>query len=257
MSIKCAEVIFTPVSPLTVKLSGGTSLIVPHKIDDEIVSLEMPNDYTIPLKQCVKIKGLPYKINIIEKSKINKTLTYNLKIAERNKSSLFILPMLGGNRAVFLYNKQFINAFIGDDENKDKIILLYRYSADPLYYKFEKFLENFRDFLKSYNPDPYHSVFIFKIPEIHEKNFEKFKNGQYSKMNDLYKLRILDFHGMEIDNILGQILFKSDERKKSLESKLGLKLEKNSELLSIINSEEEILDLDYYLNCKQNEKYEV
>ena len=67
MSIKCTEVIFTPISPLIVKISGGTSLIVPHVIDKEIVSLEMPNNYDISLGDCLKVKERPYKINIINK----------------------------------------------------------------------------------------------------------------------------------------------------------------------------------------------
>ena len=45
----------------------------------------------------------PYKINIIEKTIEKHKLFYNLKTAERNKSSIFILPMLGGNRHLFLY----------------------------------------------------------------------------------------------------------------------------------------------------------
>ena len=47
----------------------------------------------------------------------------------------------------FLYNKQFINAFIGDDTYEDCIVLLYRFSADPLYYKFEQVLPPYYKFL--------------------------------------------------------------------------------------------------------------
>ena len=258
MSIKCTEIIFTIASPLTVKLSGGTSTIIPHKINKEIVSLEMPNNYDISLGDCLKVKERPYKINIINKKKYNRTTIYELKTAERNKSSLFIFPMLGGSRRLFMYKRQFVNAFIKDNKSDENyIILLYRYSTDPLFYKFERTLEQFKDFITSYNPDPYHTVFVFNIPETHIENFKKFKTGKYSEMDDLYKLKILDFHGMDIDDLLGQILFKAEERKIFLENKLDTKLEKNSELLIIIDIEDETLNPEYYFKCNEYEKEEI
>ena len=70
---------------------------------------------------------------------------------------------------------------------------------------------------------------------------EKNKNS----IND--KLKILNFHGMSVDSALSKILFKSEERRKELEKKLNAEIPDNSELLSIINLEDEILDLNYYL----------
>ena len=79
------------------------------------------------------------------------------------------------------------------------------------------------------------------------KNGQYFKEGKYSKLDDEFKLKILDFHGMAVDSALSKILFKSDERRKQLEKKLDAEIPDNSELLSIINLEDEILDLNYYL----------
>ena len=156
--------------------------------------------------------------------------------------------MLGGDRATFLYNNNFINAFIEDDEHQNSIILLYRWSSDPLFSKFQQDLKNSKNFITSYDPDPYHIVFVFDIPKEHKKNFKNFSNSKYSKMEDRFKIRILEFHDMDIKGVLAQILFKSEERRKTLEAKLDAEINPNSELLSAINLNEEKLQLNKYIN---------
>lgn len=251
MSIKCKEVILTPTGPLGFKIHGGTSAIVPQLQGNKIVSLAMPGDYFITIGDSIKIKKKPYKVNIIEKSLKNGTLSFNLKIAERTKSSLFLMPMLGGNRHLFMYNNQLLNCFVGWEEYTDKIVLLYRWSSDPLFAKFEQALKQFEAFEHSFDPDPYHVVFIFNIPKVHTRNFDNFKESKYSKLDDVYKLRVLDFHEMDIDQALGQILFRSEERRLNLEEKLNAEIEKNSELLSVLDMQKEMLNLKYYLNEKK------
>ena len=246
MSIKCTEVIITPTTPLTCKVSGGTNSIITHKVKNKIVSLELADNKIISLGDKIKVKNLPYKVNIIEKNITNGILYYNLKIAERNKSSLFILPMLGGNRRLFLYDKSLLNCFIGFGSRQDCIVLFYRWSSDPLFARFEKALQKFRSFVLVHNPDPYHIIFVFKVPQEYKEDFQKFKQGKYSRMGDLYKLKILDFHNMDIEGVLAQILFRSEIRRKSLQEKLDVEISTESELLSIINEDDEILNLEKY-----------
>ena len=241
MGIKCKEVIFNPVAPLYFIISGGTRTIKPQYKDDKIVSLAMPDDYFITVGDTLKIKGDPYKVNIITKIKESKAITYHLKTAERTKSSIFILPMLSGTRGLFLYDSNLINAFIGYDTTQDHIVLLYRWSADTLFAKFDLALKKFPTFVRSFDADPQHVVYIFSIPEAHEMNFKYFKEGKYSKLEDEFKLKILDFHNMGVDSALSKILFKSDERKRELEEKLAAEIPENSELLSIINLKDEII----------------
>ena len=155
--------------------------------------------------------------------------------------------MLSGNRNLFLYDTHLINAFIGVKDIQDHLVLLYRWSEDPLFAKFDLALKKFPTFVKAYDTDPNHTVYIFEIPDRHVKNFILFKEGKYSKLDDEYKLKILDFHHMTADSALAKILFKSYERKAQLEKKLDAELPEDSELLSIIDLETEILNLKYYL----------
>ena len=252
MVIKCKEIIITPKSPLSCIVTGGTTLIKPHKVNDEILSLELPDGRFISKGDVLKVKERPYKINIITREVYDlKTISYILKTAERNKSSMFVLPMLGGSRHLFMYNSQLLNAFIGFNDHVDCIVLLYRWSGDPLFAKFENALKQFQSFIISYDPDPYHVIFVFKIPTDHEEDYKKFLIGKYSELSDIFKLKIIDFHNAELDGTLGQILFKSNNRRLELEEKLGCKLPEDSELLSIINEEDEILNLNNYIKKEQ------
>ena len=247
MGIDCKEVIFNPQAPLYFIISGGTLTIKPQYKDNKIVSLAMPEDYFISVGDTLKIKGEPYKVNIINKVIDGNNILYHIKTAERTKSSLFVLPMLSGNRNLFLYNSQLINVFINFKDIKDHIILLYRWSMDPLFSKFELALKKFPTFVKSFDLDPNHVVFVFSIPKRHTDNFKFFKKGKYSKLDDEFKLKLLDFHDMTVDSALSKILFKSEDRKQQLEEKLNAEIPDDSELLSIINIEDETLNLDYYL----------
>ena len=101
----------------------------------------------------------------------------------------------------------------------------------PLFYKFEQALKSFGNFKRAYDPSPYFVIFVFSIPKEYRKDMLKFKQGKYSKFSDIYKLKILDFHGLEVDSPVGQVLFRSDKRRFELEQKLGVTLEKDSELL--------------------------
>ena len=173
MAIKCKELTYTPVNALTVRVSGGTSSLIPHKLNNKITSLEGLDGINIYLGLTTEIKKFRHKINIIEKVIKNDVIYYDLSTAVRTKSSTFILPMLGGERKLFFWNKLFMNAFVGIEDKKDCIVLLYKFSMDSLFLKFEKALQKFRSFSEKIDIDPYHVIFIFDIPKEHKKNYNK------------------------------------------------------------------------------------
>ena len=218
MGIKSKQVKFNPIAPLYFIISGGTLSIVPQYDSNtgKIVSLAMPNDSFIAVGDKLKIKGEPYKINIIETIQDGGALVYHLKTAERTKSSIFVLPMLSGDKHLFLYDVNLINAFINYEDTEDHVVLLYRWSTDPLFAKFDLALRKFPTFVRAFDADVQHTVYIFTIPEHHDLNFKYYKEGKYSKLDDDFKLKILDFHGMGVDSSLAKILFKAEDRKKRI-----------------------------------------
>ena len=89
-------------------------------------------------------------------------------------------------------------------------------------------------------------MFVFDIPKGFEREYRAFILGKYSKFSRDYKLDILDFHNLDIENEIGQILFKSDKRRKLLEERLDAEIPEKSELLSIIQVEDETFNPEIY-----------
>ena len=145
-------------------------------------------------------------------------------VGQPNKSAVFILPMLGtrcrefhGN---FLPQMQFRNCFIGDKTKyvKDKILLLYRFDADPSYLKFENELENHPLFLDRYEADKKHTMFVFRVPDGSIEDYFKIIKGEYSKIDNNLKIHILDFHGLKEFSNTGGVLYKTSNKREALEA---------------------------------------
>ena len=59
-------------------------------------------------------------------------------------------------------------------------------------------------------------------------------------------MHLLQFHNKDVDDTIGQVLFKTESRKKSLEAKLDAFLPEDSELLSILDIEDETYNPEIY-----------
>ena len=246
MKVKSKEAIYVPKNARTFSIMPGALGASPTFIDKKIVSLDLGN-YTIYLGDTIKVKDKPYKVNSIVKTIVGKRIVYNVSSADLTKSSMFVFPMLGGTRRLFMYDSLFVNCFIGTEKYKNKIVLLYRFSGDTLFLKFEKALRQFRGFIDCYDPSPYFVLFVFKVPEKHKENYVHFLNGRYSELEPDYKDKLLDFHGFDIDGELAQILYKSSKRRERLEDSLDIVLDDNAELYSIMNEEDEIFNPKIYI----------
>ena len=245
MQVRCKTIILNPTDARTIRVTGGTKAIKAHKYENEIVCLELPK-YSISLGESFSVKDRRYKVNIIKKLYVGNALFYELCMAKQTKSSLFVLPMLGGEKNLFFYNNLLVNCFIGIPDHEGCIALLYRWSGDPLFLKFEKAIKQFRNYVDSCDISSELVMFIFDVPKKHVKNYKKFIDGKYSKLSDEYKTKILKFHGMNIDSQMAQILYKSKKRKKRIEHNLGIPLDDSAELFSIID-DFEVFNPNYYL----------
>tara|TARA_R110000822_G_scaffold101204_1_gene227398 strand:+ start:850 stop:1596 length:747 start_codon:yes stop_codon:yes gene_type:complete len=248
MPVKCDKIILNPINARTIKITGGTRSIKAHRHNDKIVSLEMPEDRMFTLGQTISVKKKRYKINIIKQMFIGDVVLYELIVAERTKSTLFVLPMLGGERKLYFYDNLLINCFIGIPDHEGCIALLYRWSGDPLFHKFERVLKEFSNYVTDYVVDKHSQLimFVFDVPKKHIKNYKKFLTGKYSELTPEYKENMLKFHGLDITSQLGQIIFKSKKRKSKLENTLKVKLDNDAELFSILD-DKEIFNSKYYL----------
>tara|TARA_R110000823_G_scaffold209188_1_gene339430 strand:+ start:115 stop:879 length:765 start_codon:yes stop_codon:yes gene_type:complete len=247
MAIKCKQLIYTAVNALTVRISGGTNSLIPHKVNDVIISLEGPDDnICVSVGTVTEVKNFKYKVNTINQVIQNDIVYYDLSSAKRTKSSTFILPMLGGERRLFFWNKLFMNAFVGIEDKKDCIVLLYKFSMDSLFLKFEKAVQKFKSFSEKIDIDPHHVLFIFNIPSEHVDNYCKLKEGKYSEVSDNYKFQILEFHGLGVKDQVSQVLWKAEKRRKAMEETLAAEIDPDSELLTPIDFDTEVYNLETY-----------
>jgi len=239
MAVKCKDLTYSIVSPLTVRIGGGTKALTAHKVDNIIHSLEGESEKEIclTLGLTIEVRKQKYKINIIEEKLIGGILVYEVSIAKRTKSFYYLLPMIGPHKELFMLDK-LVNVFIATENNSDCIALLYRFSADPLFLQLEKAFKQFSYFREVEDIDPYHVLFVFNVPDKYRREYNKFIKGQYSKLVKMYKLHILEFFNLDKNSQVCQVLFKSSKRKKLLENILGVTLPDDSELLSIVDSKE-------------------
>ena len=251
MVVECDKLVYTAVNALTFKITGNTLCLKPIYEGKTIIALTGPLDLNIKLGLTVPIKKLKYKVNIIERIPndmlaISNKVEYHISIAKRTKSSTFLMPMLPGTKKLYFWNNLFLNCFLGTPEDEDCIALLFRFSSDLRYVKFEKLVSEFKMFKRRYDPEPNYVMFVFNIPKGYKKEYREFKRGKYSQLSREYKIDILDFHDADIADEVGQILFKSDKRRELLEDKLGADIPKDSELLSVLDLTKEIYNPEIY-----------
>ena len=245
----------TIVNARTVRLSGDVKQFKPIYENDEIVRLE-GEDISYSIGQIIRPKlRTPYKINVIQKLTAggNPSLpaqSYDLSVAKTNLSSIFAAPLLGGNRELFLWDKYFVNAFVETHEEKNVIAMLYRFSGDVLFLKFEAALCAFRTFKYKIDTDSYHVLFVFEVPETSQSSYEKVIASEYSKIDDFLKLKILDYHGFSMDGQTARVLFKSEILRKELEEKLDCTIPQANELHSALDMTQERFDPEYYFTAK-------
>ena len=246
MGIKSKECFYVIKDPRSFTITGDVASVIPTSIADEIVALSF-DGRSITLNETIDIDRKPFKVNKISLEIVDLKPNYELSIARVNKSSLFLLPMLGGTRRLFMYDKLFMNAFINVDQYEKCIGLLYRFSGDTIFLKFEQALKKFRNFKDTFDPSPYFVMFVFDVPTDYIKDYELFIEGKYSKFSPNYKSRILEFHGFSIHGQMAQILFQDENRRLRLQEELDATIEPGSELLSIIDIKEETFNPKIYI----------
>lgn len=187
------------------------------------------------------------KVNYIHRGKVDSRIVcYDLLSTKMTVSSTFVTPFLGVSKSLMLWDKLFVNTYISAYEHTNCISLLYRFSGDTMFLKFETALCSFRTFIKKYDPDPHHVLFVFDVPDVAKKSYDSLINGKYSEIDDLWKLKILDFHDYDRYGQTGQILYKDIELRHKIEQKLDVSLDDTSELHSTPNIEGETYHPDMF-----------
>jgi len=180
---------------------------------------------------------LSYKIMFVEEH----DTYYILRTHKRTKTSMILLPMLGGNYDDFAYSDFFINAYLEDD----KLHLLYRYFKNEKYDEFEERIKQNKYYLKTLDPSNNLVVYVLSLPNTTQvmHDVSCFKEGKYSKIYEATKKKILSFHKLNKETELWHILYKTDTRRMSMSKALDYELTDEHELWDIVDLNEEKLVL--------------
>lgn len=155
------------------------------------------------------------------------------------KTSTFLLPVLNRSKLQLRYDTYFSNAFL--DADLKHICLLYRFTGTELYEDFEQSIMSEKLFSKKIGYDPYHSLYIFRLPEEFETDIKHFLDGKYSKFSDKLKDMIFRFYGSNNDTIVCQVINKAPKLKELIEKDLGVELDSDMELASRPDMKDEII----------------
>lgn len=179
------------------------------------------------------------------------------KIGDGNRSMTYMFPMIGDKLSQFYIPESsgprgnFRNCFIDDLDNndvRDNILLLYKFSGTTQYLEFEELLKKHPLYKMMYEPDKFHTMYVFNLPKEHAKNYDLFIQGKYSQFSKEYKDKIQAFHGLKADSNIMDILYKREKAFLTAEERYGIKhIPRNQEAASIPD-----LDVECY-----SDKYKV
>jgi len=200
--------------------------------DDFIVSVSLEDKFEIKLGDKffarIGVVDSLYTVKLIAIEEGDKSIVLFSSIP--TKTSLFILPLLKKSKNELRYDSYFINAFI--DDKSEHISLLYRFTGTEIYKNFEQTIMSDPLFITHKDYDPYHVMYVFKIPEEFQVDVEAFKEGRYSLFSKALRQRILKFHGNEDEAATMKIIRQDEGLRKQLGDHLKVELPKDAELAS-------------------------
>lgn len=203
------------------------------------------------------------------------------KLGDSNKTIGYLLPFLHQNGKLNCDNffirselnfptNLLVNVFNKCEELSEldnHLFLLYKFHTGPIFENFQNKFSYLPEFVKAYDPDKYHRMFVFKVQEEYIDSFTKFNQGKFSKFKVEHKKIIMDFHRLDAkyienpdknrNNISGT-LYKQLWKKQQIEEEfindpivhksLWVRLPDDAEFTSIPNHECETYYNKYKIN---------
>jgi hypothetical protein len=158
------------------------------------------------------------------------------------RATTYVLPMLGKKYTDFPENAM---CFIGDTNKPDltnHIFLLIKKKLDPWFIQNLEALTLKEEYNSSYDCNNGYIMLVFNIPEEFKDAYYKFKNSQFSLLEDNYKRKILNFHNLNLYSKVAKTLYRSEDLYKEWEKTIGIPIPRNQEAGTKINPALEIYD---------------
>jgi hypothetical protein len=228
-------------SRLFIDTSNIAYLNIQKNKDNNISKVSFEDDKWISLGDKLTVKiGLvdsvyEVKMIVVEKNQQNVILFSALP----NKTSTFLLPLLNKTKNQLKYDTYFVNAYLTKD--RKHLCLLYRFTGTKHYKEFEDSMLKEKLCIKHIDYDPYHVMYLFRIPDKFKEDVNFFIEGKYSKFSNTLKSLIFRFYGSSTETVIFQVIHKSPQLKAMIENDLHVKLDDDMELASKPILEQEII----------------
>jgi len=175
----------------------------------------------------------------------------------RSESSIMLLPLLGGDRDSFSYTDHLMNAYCYHEDIKGQYLwVLMRPPKTRSSYSYDTTESLFRashSFVKEEELGTEFKMFTFRIPSMYVGDYLMFLNSKFSRMSEIAKDKILNFHSMHDKSKLALQLCRDKGFRKSLEKQLSNKgssvtISIDDELRSSLYNERETFKKEYIIN---------
>jgi hypothetical protein len=233
---------------LELTIKNGRTLLLKHNIDavkinrekNEIVELDFyGNKFSLNREVQVEVLDTKYTYKI---RSIVQTSAYSFELSccQLTKSSIFLLPLItekDSTHDFYFYNTYFYNAYIRFEEmneyNDDKhLFLVYRFFLSDYFKSLEKYLQQHKTFVRTFEPNKEFTVYVMEIPLLFQRDCRMILKGKYSIVTPTAKSKIITFHKAHIESELSHILHRSDKLREKIEQKLGCSIPSDVELHS-------------------------
>lgn len=193
------------------------------------------------LKFIIKNKVYYYKVGLIEELKTNSLNSnlFSISSSKQTNTTNFILPLIA-EKDWMLNNLINSYSFLEFDDlfEKDQlhsIYLYYRYDGTKKFYDFEEFILKDSNFNQMINIDDFNILISMNIPEKFIEDYYYILDSKYSMISNEAKLRIINFFDLNENSIMYNVLYKTERRRKNLESLYNVQIEKDAELWDVID----------------------
>ena len=136
----------------------------------------------------------------------------------KTKSYTYFLPFLA-DEALDI-KKNLVNVFLGDEDKpelEDHIFLLYKFSADEEFLRFEEEVTWSIYYETQYDCDKHHVMIVFRRPECWKEEMQIILDGRYSETSKKYKRMMTRFHELpEYSQIVG-VLYRKEFAYKAMD----------------------------------------
>lgn len=168
------------------------------------------------------------------------------------KTFNFLIPTISDNysKDYFLLDSFLENAYLYNKEPSE-ILLTYRYSDNEIYQNFINQVESHPNYLKTIQVNESLEGIVFSIDSKFLNDAKHFVNGKYSKFSNTLKSKIISFYQLPKKGKMYDILMKTEKRRRELEQLLDVQIDKELELFSIPEIEEELYEQVFQDNNKQ------